>query len=150
MAKTQKEPHANAKVLVRSIIRSPETFDLGNDPRAQLLAIAKYAAALEVVEAQSALETTAVNRSSDAQLQELVETLRRTVKSQIQNMMVVSKEQSHNGIVASYMFALTRRSVHSTQWKASCKEGKAKWMYEGVSPDTGECTVTFTVPFIRT
>lgn len=79
-----KDIHTEAKSLVRTIVESPEKFD------AQLVAIAKYAAALEMGETAGAPGTTIVKEKSDAQLHELADKLRKTLRSQVKKQMVVS------------------------------------------------------------
>ena len=76
-----KDPHAFARVIVTSIIASPETFDLpeGNDDvRQTLLTLATYAKTLEPVE------------KSPSQIAAEVDRLRRTAVSGIKKQMSVS------------------------------------------------------------
>ena len=88
--KVAHDQFSEAKSIVQQIMASPDGFVAGPDVRAQLIAVAKYAAALQVGEAQGAAGTKIVKEKSEEELEELAEKLRRTVRSQIKKQLVVS------------------------------------------------------------
>ncbi|KAG8998999.1 hypothetical protein FRB90_012181 [Tulasnella sp. 427] len=111
-AKATVDPHAQAKQLVQAIVGNPNGFVLPPDQvaiRTHLVLIAQYASALSVGDAAGAEGTRIVKAISEDKLDEAADKLARAALSQIKKQMV---------------------------WKPSCKTGGAKWMYEGIAPDS--------------
>lgn len=79
----QKDVHAEAKRLVHQLTTSPDSVDTEDDLRGKLLVVAKYAAALETGQTQSASGTKIVKEKTASELEDLAEKLRKTVRSQI-------------------------------------------------------------------
>ncbi|KAG8923852.1 hypothetical protein FRC03_005934 [Tulasnella sp. 419] len=100
-----KDPHEQAKTIVKTIINSPENFQVPtaeDDIRQHLLVLAQYAVSLQSGEGVTP------KQKSPEEIESAAIRLRDTVSKQIKKQMV---------------------------WKPSCKVGTAKWQYEGICSD---------------
>jgi len=103
--------HSDAQALIKAVLAKPETYPILDDPdfvRRQLVELAQYARHLEEELHSSAQGGSAPKAMSPEQLQAAVEKLRKAANSGITKQM---------------------------GWKPSCKDGSAKWSYDGVCTD---------------
>lgn len=88
---TKPVPHVAAKRLVQEIVANPDTFTLTDDTRPQMVALAKYAAALESGDTEGAFGTRIIKGKTEEETEELAEALRKKTRIRIKQVMLVSQ-----------------------------------------------------------
>lgn len=127
--------HLSAKMLIEDINSDPESFSIPADDdivRAQYIQLVKYASSLQaqvVAMTQGGAKLPPKEKSPD-EMQMAVERLRRKVCSGIQKELRASTSSYLSGMRVS----LTLDPV-SLQWRATCKDNRARFNYDGVCVD---------------